>query len=471
MKFYNLNVNFFTELSKLSYYTSEESFLSIMNFTESFSAILNQHVTQMAKSPSNIANGKEQLELTNIEDIVLINLAESVKTIFSKEPTLLNVPNPICVIGDIHGHLLDLYRILKLFGLPPTTNYLFLGDLIDRGPFSLETVTLVFCLKVLYPKNVFLIRGNHEFEKTAMFGGFFQELSSTYMNSSIFGSFISAFNEMPLAALCGPILCVHAGICPVLNSLSQIESIKRPIPTSDDSIVCGLTWSDPSPDVNDFSLSRRGAGFYFGSAPLFRFLNRNNLKALVRGHECVSGSVIRFHSRCVTVFSASNYCGVVSNNSGVLQIDTEFNMTPISMPYLKYIQRDNAKIQKCAKGTIQLNDAGRLALSQSSFSLMSSVTGASKQEIAESGLRRRLKIGNTSNNTTNTLNIKLVQSNSTPKQLVSSSLQLIPKKNMSKSHFFPNQSHQQKLIPLPPNQDHTNERMTFLPSIKDLDLN
>jgi len=449
---------------------------------DSFSEILKQHVAQMAKGAVGIAEGKEFLELTNVEDLVLINLAQRAKEIFAQEPILLNLSGPIVVVGDLHGHILDLYRILALFNLPPTSSYLFLGDLVDRGPFSLETVTLVFCLKVLYPNKIFCIRGNHEFEKTTMFGGFFQEISSTYINSSIFDAFIAAFDQMPLAALIGnSILCVHAGICPGLSSLSQISNIKRPIHTTDDSLVCGLTWSDPSEAVKEFAASRRGVGFYFGANPLYKFLDRNNLTTLVRGHECVSGTLYRFNSRCISIFSVSNYCGMVNNNSGVALVDEDLNITPYSLPVLRYLTRDRATIHKSGGGNLPLNQAGKLVMSQASFSLMSSVTGASRQQIAENGLRRRYKIGKILNppplklKSMNSVDLAQLRTSQSLRTRQMSSVSLLgTNKTMSSISDFtagklpPKDSlitiHEKK------EEEKKEDELDFLPSLKDLNL-
>lgn len=367
-----------------------------MNPSPELIQILHMHINQMYKGACLISWGQETLELKNIEESTLINIANQCKDIFSKEPILLNISchDPIIVVGDLHGHILDLYRILVQFGLPPHANYLFLGDLVDRGPCSIETVTLLFVLKILYPKNIFIIRGNHEFEKFNVFGGFFEDISSTYSNTQVFDSFISAFDYLPLAAQIGTVFCVHAGIGPGLSKLSQISSLERPIHTTEDSIVCSLVWSDPSDDVKEFSISPRGSGFCFGSIPLLRFLKNNQLSCLVRGHECVSGTRNRFKNKCISIFSASNYCGTCSNNSGILRIVNNI-ATPFSLEPLKYIPKQSINFF-WAEETPHFQSINEQILKQvisnSSFSLMPFLIGNLPQTIENNGMQRRVKM-------------------------------------------------------------------------------
>ncbi|GET92170.1 serine/threonine-protein phosphatase PP1, putative [Leishmania tarentolae] len=87
---------------------------------------------------------------------------EAVREIFMSQPMLLEIRPPVRVCGDTHGQYYDLLRIYEKCGFPPYSNYLFLGDYVDRGKHSVETIILQFCYKIVYRENFFLLRGNHE---------------------------------------------------------------------------------------------------------------------------------------------------------------------------------------------------------------------------------------------------------------------------------------------------------------------
>lgn len=249
------------------------------------------------------------------------SLLEESKNIFMNEPMLLNLSTPIYVVGDIHGHILDLLRFLKEFGLPPDVNYLFLGDFIDRGSFSTETLVLVLVLKILYPSNIYIIRGNHEFSTILDHSDFFSELVSLYSDDTLSTDIMNCFSYMPIAATIDEYaICVHGGIGESLIFLYQLNSIQRPLTTFDDGLVTEILWSDPTNEANvDYQPSPRGLGKLFGLRPASNFLERNGYRYLIRGHQCVkNGCEASLNYKVITVFSASNYCGVENNQSGVL---------------------------------------------------------------------------------------------------------------------------------------------------------
>lgn len=292
--------------------------------------------------------GTEKMNNPKYPVNLLKQLCVEVKAIFEQEPIILKLNTPLVVIGDVHGHLFDLLRIFTNFGYPPAQRYLFLGDIIDRGEFNTECITLIYALKYLYPKHVYLIRGNHEFLDVAASDGFSIEISQLYPYTKVFNSFIESFEYIPLAAiLFKKIICVHGGPCPELIKLAQIEEIQRPISEYNNPIICGILWSDPSDDVDEFLPSRRGTGWKFGNVGLSYFLEENNLSMCVRGHQCVQdGYESLFDGKLFTIFSASNYCGATNNHASVLIVHDSEKVEPVKIKPLSYIQRSNSRLVK-----------------------------------------------------------------------------------------------------------------------------
>jgi protein phosphatase len=272
----------------------------------------------------------------------LRDLLRNVTRIFGREPTILRLKQELVIVGDIHGQILDLFRILAEFGPPPSTNYLFLGDLVDRGEFSTETAVLLLTMKALWPSSVFLIRGNHEFAEMWARGGFGAELEALYPNMKAGDEFLKAFAVMPLGAIVNDrILCLHGGIGPTTESIDSIAGIQRPIGIIDQDRALDILWSDPCDEIDGFSPSNRGTGHFFGAAVLVAFLARNGFDLLVRGHECEDdGFGYHLDGRVLTVFSASGYCNSTNNKSAVLIVRSG-SSTPVPKNFkvLKWIFR------------------------------------------------------------------------------------------------------------------------------------
>lgn len=306
-----------------------------------FEALLNRFMQAVSADVEFYACQNLQLNLPSISKQMILLLTSNVELIFQSEPTLLDIESPCTIVGDIHGHILDLFRILKTQGLPDKTRYVFLGDLVDRGEFSVETIALVYLLKILWPQNVFVIRGNHEFDFLASQCGFKKQLLETYSDESIYRHYLSSFSEIPLAIRIDKrMLCVHGGIGPSLFSIKQIANLEKPIFDFGSELIDPLLWSDPNDSVESFEPSSRGTGFFFSESVLDEFLNLSNLNILIRAHECVmEGSEPKFHNKLITVFSASNYCGIVKNMSAIIKVTAPMEYSFVQFPPLDYLKR------------------------------------------------------------------------------------------------------------------------------------
>ncbi|KAF3324697.1 Serine/threonine-protein [Carex littledalei] len=250
-------------------------------------------------------------------------LCVEAKKVLLSQPSLLRVHAPIKICGDIHGQFVDLLRLFDQGGYPPTSSYLFLGDYVDRGKQSLETICLLLAYKIKYPDKVFLLRGNHEDAKINRVYGFYDECKRRF-NVRLWKIFCDCFNCLPIAALIdGKVLCMHGGLSPELENLEQIIEIERPTEIPDYGLLCDMLWSDPSSDTNGWGESDRGVSCTFGADKLVEFLEKNDLDLICRAHQVVVEDGYEFFAqrRLVTIFSAPNYCGEFDNVGALLSID------------------------------------------------------------------------------------------------------------------------------------------------------
>jgi protein phosphatase len=292
-----------------------------------------------------IASNELKLTFPFIPPSFLIPFLEEMKNIFQQEPSLLEFDGEVIVIGDLHGHYLDLCRILKTFQLPIKHKYLFLGDLVDRGESSFETIFIIFLLKYLYRDTVYIIRGNHEFQSVCSSCGFLSNIRQIYNCTSIFVNFLDTFSYLPFAAIVqSKYFCLHGGLSKNFHSTDQIKSIEKPINQYDNpAFISGIVWSDPNENAWNFLPSPRKAGEIFGSTQVDNFLSQNNLQLIIRGHECVdSGIKIMFENKLVTVFSASNYCEKNLNKSGILIVHENGQIGQTVFPHFQYYKREFA---------------------------------------------------------------------------------------------------------------------------------
>jgi len=236
-------------------------------------------------------------------------LCSQAENLFECETNVLDLIGPINVCGDIHGNYSDLISIFKLGGHPSQFKYLFLGDYVDRGDKSVEVVTLLFALKISFPNNIYLIRGNHETKEMTKIHGFAQECKKK-LEKGFCKNFTHAFNRLPLSAVINKcVFCIHGGISPHLKTMSDIDGIHRIGEIPETGLFSDLLWSDPSPLTEEYSPSERGNTVVFGLKPTKEFLESNSLSMIVRGHQSAqNGYDYPFvpDTSVLTIFSTSS---------------------------------------------------------------------------------------------------------------------------------------------------------------------
>eukprot|EP00002_Diphylleia_rotans_P033400 TRINITY_DN709_c0_g4_i1.p1 TRINITY_DN709_c0_g4~~TRINITY_DN709_c0_g4_i1.p1 ORF type:complete len:299 (-),score=48.55 TRINITY_DN709_c0_g4_i1:46-942(-) len=265
------------------------------------------------------SKSQKSVQLSEAEIRGLCNKA---REIFLSQPILLELEAPIKICGDIHGQYYDLLRLFDQGGYPPEANYLFLGDYVDRGKFSLETICLLLSYKIKYPENFFILRGNHECASINRIYGFYDDCKRRY-SIKLWKTFTDCFNCLPICAIIDEkIFCTHGGLSPDLQSLDQIRRLMRPTDVPDNGLLCDLLWADPDKDITGWAENDRGVSYVFGADIVQKFLQKHDMDLICRAHQVVEDGYEFFAKRqLVTLFSAPNYCGEFNNSGSMMSVD------------------------------------------------------------------------------------------------------------------------------------------------------
>lgn len=261
----------------------------------------------------------------------LMEVCERVKAILIEENNVQPVRVPVVICGDIHGQFYDLMELFDVGGDIRETNYIFLGDYVDRGHNSVETFQYLLLLKLRYPGNITLIRGNHESRQITQVYGFYDECIQKYGNANAWKFSTDIFDYLTLAAVVEDrVFCVHGGLSPEVKLIDQLRLLNRVQEIPHDGPLGDMVWSDPSEAIEGWDTNPRGAGYLFGENVTRQFAELNDLDLVARAHQlAMEGYRFMFTNTAtdphsvllVTVWSAPNYCYRCGNVAAVMRIE------------------------------------------------------------------------------------------------------------------------------------------------------
>ncbi|KAG8346576.1 putative Calcineurin like phosphoesterase [Trypanosoma vivax] len=256
----------------------------------------------------------------------VMKLCSKARSILNEESNTHVIRAPCTIVGDIHAQFFDLIEMFRVGGDVPDVNYVFMGDYVDRGHHGVETFLLLLALKVKYTSRVALLRGNHESRQITQVYGFYDECLRKYGSVNVWRYCTDVFDLLPLVCVVEEkILCVHAGLSPMILTVNQMETIERRCEVPHEGAMCDLLWSDPE-EIEGWGISPRGAGYLYGEDVVRTFLETNNLDLLCRSHQLVmEGYKVMFNDTLVTVWSAPNYCYRCMNVASILELDEHLN--------------------------------------------------------------------------------------------------------------------------------------------------
>lgn len=270
--------------------------------------------------------------LTEEQALFIINTGSE---LLHAENTLLEIEAPVTICGDVHGQFYDLVKLFEVGGDPAITRYLFLGDYVDRGFFSIECVFYLWSLKIHYPNTFFLLRGNHECRHLTAYFSFKQECEHKY-SVTIYDACIESFCNLPLSAVVNKqFLCIHGGLSPELQTLDDLRQLDRFREPPTHGLMADLLWADPGEDFGEEDNNHffrhndvRGCSYFYTYHAVCDFLNRNNLLSVIRAHEAQDAGYRMYRTShntgfpsVITLFSAPNYIDMYNNKAAVLNYE------------------------------------------------------------------------------------------------------------------------------------------------------
>ena len=253
--------------------------------------------------------------------------------IFKTEGNVIQINDPVTIVGDIHGQFYDLLKLLSIGGSPDTTKYLFLGDFVDRGIFAVEVLVLILSLKINKQNTITMLRGNHECRQMTLSFNFREECLAKF-DQEIYELFVEMFDCLPVSAIInGKFIAFHGGISPELKTIAELNKLDRFKEPPASGMLCDLLWSDPvdnadgALDADFIENSQRGCSYFYGKKSLNTFLSKNGLLSVIRGHEVqLEGYKMlnwknKSFPQVITIFSAPNYCDTYNNKGAIIKFE------------------------------------------------------------------------------------------------------------------------------------------------------
>eukprot|EP00814_Leptocylindrus_danicus_P019996 CAMPEP_0116043550 /NCGR_PEP_ID=MMETSP0321-20121206/26444_1 /TAXON_ID=163516 /ORGANISM="Leptocylindrus danicus var. danicus, Strain B650" /LENGTH=335 /DNA_ID=CAMNT_0003524423 /DNA_START=147 /DNA_END=1154 /DNA_ORIENTATION=+ len=295
---------------------------------------------------------------TPLSESEVKSLCEQARESLIHESNVQPVSAPVTVCGDVHGQWHDLMELYKIGGEAPDTNYLFMGDYVDRGYYSVETVSMLVCLKVRYPDRITILRGNHESRQITQVYGFYDECVRKYGSANVWKMFTDLFDYLPVTALVeNSIFSLHGGLSPSIDTLDHIRQLDRVQEVPHEGPMCDLLWSDPDDRIG-WGISPRGAGYTFGQDMSEQFNHKNGLTLVARAHQLVMDGYNWSHEmNVVTIFSAPNYCYRCGNQAAIMEVDEHLNKSFLQFDPAP--RRGEAGLQQNAVNSDAANPRGR----------------------------------------------------------------------------------------------------------------
>ncbi|VDD77828.1 unnamed protein product [Mesocestoides corti] len=268
-----------------------------------------------------------------MSELELTNLCNFMPDLLMEDPVVVDIEltTPIYVLGDIYGQFGDLLRVFMLLGYPPEKTYLFLGNYINRGSRSIETLALLYALKLRFPKHVYLLRGNHECPHISRHYGFFDECVKRY-NRRLWRAFVTTFDYLPLIAVIEEkVFCCHSGMSPSVqySGVSSLQEFRdyvakltpRPTEINTSILMTHYTWSEPDHEIASWEQNPAGLAYLYGPLVVSDFCDKLNIQQIIRSNELLEKGYEFFSDqRLLTIFSVPNYLGTFTNDGALVEI-------------------------------------------------------------------------------------------------------------------------------------------------------
>lgn len=251
-----------------------------------------------------------------------VQLCQQFQRNYSTLPNLLQITQPMTVVGSIHAQLDDIHEMFDVCGAVPYTSYLFLGDFVNYGDRNIATVSLLFSLALKYPDHVYLLRGAHESRRLTLVCGLYEEIINAYGSARAWEYLMDAFDSLPLAAQVSyQYICLSGGIDSTITKLNQINEFNRFVEVPLNDYWSSLVWSIPKEGMTGTKPIEGHHGVFFGDDVLEKFFKENGLTCMIRSKQlCMNGNTSSLNGKCITIWSAPNFNGWIQNAASVVQM-------------------------------------------------------------------------------------------------------------------------------------------------------